>query len=133
MQDAVLSLRLIAGWTVSLPPVALVVCVLWSLLMYYDKVGASVVSRQTLYISTSCRPPTHTARCQSSCPPSQLSSEDLSCRGSSGRSAWLSPPGPDWSSPSCSKQTLGKNLVLSRSGYNSTSTSTSQRFCHFLL
>ena len=51
MQDAVLSLRLIARWTVSLPPVALVVCVLWSLLMYYDKVG--VVSRQTLYISTS--------------------------------------------------------------------------------
>merc|ERR1719242_2673493 len=116
MQDAVLSLRLIARWTVSLPPVALVVCVLWSLFMYYDKVGSSVVR-----LSTSlhpCRPPTHTARCLSSCPPSQLSSEDLSCRGSSGRSAWLSPPGPDWSSPSCSKQTLGKNLVLSRSGYN---------------
>ena len=42
MQDAVLSLRLIARWTVSLPPVALVVCVLWSLFMYYDKVWSSV-------------------------------------------------------------------------------------------
>ena len=38
MQDAVLSLRLIAVWTISLPPVALVVCVLGTLLLHYDKV-----------------------------------------------------------------------------------------------
>jgi len=37
MQDAVLSLRLIAVWTISLPPVALVVCVLGTLLLHYDK------------------------------------------------------------------------------------------------
>ena len=42
MQDAVFPLRLLAWWTITLPPVALVLCVLWSVLMHYEKVMAMV-------------------------------------------------------------------------------------------
>ena len=44
MQDAVFPLRLLAWWTIILPPVALVLCVFWSLLMYYDKVVLIVMA-----------------------------------------------------------------------------------------
>ena len=52
MQDAVLSLRLIAGWTISLPPLALVLCVLGTLLLQYDKVPPPI-SAPSLAILTS--------------------------------------------------------------------------------
>ena len=37
MQDAGFSLRLLSQWTILLPPVSLIICILWSLTYNYDK------------------------------------------------------------------------------------------------
>ena len=37
MQDAGFSLRLLSQWTILLPPVSLIICILWSLVYNYDK------------------------------------------------------------------------------------------------